>query len=86
VLDSFSRRILAWHLTEKLSPATTCAILVEAAKLLPTPPPFVSVITDSGMHVVGPLGERARGRSVIKESNPRSPGKSSMTNYRTRKS
>ena len=52
MLDNFSRRILAWHLGEKLSPLTTCKILADAAKYLPTPPPEVAVITDSGIENV----------------------------------
>ena len=47
LLDDFSRRILAWHLAEKLSPLTTCNMLAEAAKLPRTPLPAVSVITDT---------------------------------------
>ena len=32
VIDNFSRRILAWKVAEKLKPATTCEILVAAAR------------------------------------------------------
>jgi len=48
VLDNFSRRILAWQLAEKLSPATTRQILTEAAKNLKDDGSSVSVLTDSG--------------------------------------
>jgi transposase InsO family protein len=80
VLDNFSRRILAWRLTEKLSPLTTCDILAEAAKLLPTPPPEVAVIADGGSENVnstvdealngGPL-RRVLAQIDIVESNSR---------------
>ena len=49
VLDYFSRRILAWHLAEKLSPSTTCLVLAGAAKHLRSETGPVSVITDSGL-------------------------------------
>ncbi len=32
VIDNFSRRILAWKVAEKLAPATTCEILIAAAR------------------------------------------------------
>lgn len=32
VIDNFSRRILAWKVAEKLKPATTCEILIAAAR------------------------------------------------------
>ncbi len=52
VLDNFSRRILAWHLAEKLSPSTTCLVLAGAAKHLCSESGPVSVITDSGVENV----------------------------------
>jgi putative transposase len=61
VLDNFSRRILAWHLAEKLSPLTTCRILADAAKFLPTPPPEVAVITDGGSENVNGAVDAALG-------------------------
>ena len=61
VLDNFSRRILAWHLAEKLSPLTTCKILADAAKYLPTPPPEVAVITDGGSENVNGTVDAALG-------------------------
>jgi putative transposase len=61
VLDNFSRRILAWHLAEKLNPLTTCKILADAAKYLPTPPPEVAVITDGGSENVNSTVDAALG-------------------------
>jgi putative transposase len=66
VLDSFSRRILAWHLAERLSPLTTCNMLAEAAKLLPTPPPEVAVITDGGHENVNSTVDAALGGGPLR--------------------
>ena len=66
VLDNFSRRILAWHLGEKLSPLTTCKILADAAKYLPTPPPEVAVITDSGIENVNSTVDEALGNGPLR--------------------
>jgi putative transposase len=66
VLDNFSRRILAWHLAEKLSPLTTCNMLAEAAKLLPTPPPAVAVIADSGVENVNSTVDDALGSGPLR--------------------
>ena len=66
VLDNFSRRILAWHLGEKLSPLTTCKILADAAKHLPTPPPEVAVITDSGIENVNSTVDDALGSGPLR--------------------
>ena len=48
VIDGFSRKILAWHLADKLEPAGTCRVLTEAAKLLPPEHDAPEVFTDSG--------------------------------------
>jgi hypothetical protein len=50
-IDNFSRRILAWKVAERLEPRTTCAVLVEAAKSLPTErlTPSATVVADSGV-------------------------------------
>ena len=61
VLDNFSRRILAWHLAKKLSPLTTCKILADAGRSLPTPPPEVAVITDGGVENVNSTVDAALG-------------------------
>jgi transposase InsO family protein len=55
VIDNFSRRILAWKLMPRLEPATTCLVLVEAARELgpaldPTYP--TTVMADSGVENV----------------------------------
>jgi putative transposase len=61
LIDNFSRRILAWHLAEKLSPLTTCKILADAGRSLPTPPPEVAVITDGGVENVNSTVDAALG-------------------------
>jgi putative transposase len=66
VLDNFSRRILAWRLAEKFSPLTTCDMLAEAAKLLPTPPPAVAVITDGGSENVNTTVDDALGTGPLR--------------------
>ncbi len=38
VIDNFSRRILAWRVSEMLSSATTRELLIEASKGLPESP------------------------------------------------
>jgi putative transposase len=66
VLDNFSRRILAWRLAEKLSPLTTCDMLAEAAKLLPSPAPSVSVVTDSGVENLNSTVDDALGSGPLR--------------------
>jgi transposase InsO family protein len=66
MLDNFSRRILAWHLAEKLSPLTTCDILAEAAKLLPNPIPSVAVVTDGGSENVNNTVDAALGDGPLR--------------------
>ncbi len=48
VIDNFSRRILAWGLTDKLSPLLTCRVLADAARHLPAPPRDTTLVSDSG--------------------------------------
>jgi len=52
LLDNFSRRILAWKLTTRLEPQTTCQILAEAAKNLPKDGDGATVVADSGVENV----------------------------------
>ena len=49
VIDNFSRRILAWRLVERLDPATTCEVLLEAGKAIGCVP---TVVADSGVENV----------------------------------
>jgi len=49
VIDNFSRRILSWRLAQRLDPATTCEILMEAGKNLDRAP---TVVADSGVENV----------------------------------
>ena len=49
VIDNFSRRILSWHLSERLDPSTTCEILKQAGKNLGLTP---TVIADCGVENV----------------------------------
>jgi putative transposase len=48
VIDNYSRRVLAWHLAEKLNPVTTCQVLARAAENLKGQECAVKVITDGG--------------------------------------
>jgi len=48
VIDSFSRRILAWTLEERLGADATCRILLEAGRHLGTRLVETTVMTDSG--------------------------------------
>jgi putative transposase len=57
---------LAWHLAEKLSPLTTCDMLAEAAKLLPSPPPEVAVVTDGGSENVNTTVDDALGSGPLR--------------------
>jgi hypothetical protein len=52
VIDKFSRRILAWKLALRLEPQTTCQVLMEAAKNLPTGSDAATVVADSGVENV----------------------------------
>ncbi len=55
IIDNFSRRILAWRVTEKLSSETTRALLVEASTDLPSigERPEVVLMTDGGSENFG---------------------------------
>lgn len=55
IIDNFSRRILAWRVTENLSSETTRALLVEASKNLPSARegPEVVLMTDGGSENFG---------------------------------
>jgi putative transposase len=66
VLHDFSRRILAWHLAQKLSPLTTCKILADAARYLPTRAPEVAVITDGGRENVNGTVDAALGTGPLR--------------------
>lgn len=52
VIDNFSRRILAWTVTERMDPRSTCAILAEAAKRLDDAAASTAVYMDSGVENV----------------------------------
>jgi len=52
VIDNLSRRILAWKLVLRLEPKTTCQVLVEAAKNLPSGSEPATVVADSGVENV----------------------------------
>ena len=59
VIDNFSRRILAWRVSEKLSSATTRDLLVEASEDLPDAAANASVlfVTDSGPENFGEVDQ-----------------------------
>ena len=66
VLDNFSRRILAWHLAERLSLLTACKISADAAKYLPTPAPELAIITDGGSENVNSTVDDAFGSGLLR--------------------
>ena len=57
VIDNYSRKILAWTVSDTMSPSSTCHVLVDAAKQLPGV--TTHVIMDSGSEnlngIVDPL-------------------------------
>jgi putative transposase len=53
VIDNYSRKILAWRLADTMTPTSTYAVLVEAAKQLPVP--ATKVIMDSGSENVNDI-------------------------------
>ena len=55
VIDNFSRKILAWRVSNTLSSATTRELLIEASEHLPGPAPNTSVlvVTDGGSENFG---------------------------------
>ena len=57
ILDNFSRRILAWRVTENLSAETTRELLLEASSNLPSvgERPEVVLMTDGGSENFGPV-------------------------------
>ena len=59
VIDNFSRRILAWRVSDKLSSATTRELLVEASKDLPDEATNanVVVVTDGGSENFGEVDQ-----------------------------
>jgi transposase InsO family protein len=48
VIDNFSRRILAWTVDDRINPASTCRILLAAAKNLVPGPKETDVFMDGG--------------------------------------
>ena len=57
IIDNFSRRIMAWRVTESLSAETTRELLVEASVHLPSvkQTPEVILMTDGGSENFGPV-------------------------------
>jgi putative transposase len=58
-IDNFSRRILAWRVSDELSSATTRQLLMEASRHLPRAGPNsgVLVVTDGGSENLGEAGK-----------------------------
>ncbi len=48
VIDNYSRRILAWKVSDRLEPANTVSILLEAAQQLPPSGDYPDVLVDGG--------------------------------------
>ncbi len=67
VIDNYSRRVLAWTVTERLNPMNTCFILEQAARCLEQPE--ASVTMDSGVENINKdvdeLLERGRLERVV---------------------
>jgi transposase InsO family protein len=55
VIDNFSRRILAWTVADRLDPAATCKVLVDASSHLTIRPGPPTVVADSGVENVNAL-------------------------------
>jgi hypothetical protein len=67
VIDNYSRKLLAWQLSTKLEPTTTCRVLEAAGEHLPGT--FPTVVADSGVenvnHEVDRLLDLGRLRRVL---------------------
>ena len=67
VIDNYSRRILSWTVAEAMTPASTYAVLVDAARHLPTV--ATSVIMDSGIEnvnrTVDPLFDGEKRKRIL---------------------
>ena len=82
VIDNFSRRILAWRVSDALSSATTRELLIEASKSLPdeSANANVLVVSDGGSENFGEVDQLLRGFKFTEEgartesiSSPRTP-------------
>ena len=67
VIDNFSRRILAWRVSDKLSSATTRELLIEASGNLPRAAANanVLVVTDGGSENFGEVDQLAEDSSSL---------------------
>ena len=67
IIDNFSRKILAWRVTEQLSSATTRDLLVEAMAHLPndSAKPDVVIVTDGGPENLGKVDELLKSESRL---------------------
>ncbi len=67
VIDNFSRRILAWRVSDTLSSATTRELLIEASKGLPddSATANVLVVTDGGSENFGEVDQLLRDSSSL---------------------
>lgn len=66
VIDNFSRRLLAWRVSERFDPANTVAILIEAARSLApadTPP---TLLSDAGVENVNTQIDDLIGSGVLR--------------------
>jgi transposase InsO family protein len=68
VIDNFSRRILAWRVSDTLSSATTRELLIEASKGLPddSSPAKVTVVTDGGSENFGEVDHLLKDSSSLR--------------------
>ena len=68
VIDNFSRRILAWRVSDTLSSATTRELLIEASKGLPddSATAKVTVVTDGGSENFGEVDHLLKDSSSLR--------------------
>lgn len=67
IIDNFSRKILAWRVSESLSSETTRELLIEAMQHLPNEPdtPQVFIVTDGGTENMGKVDELLNSESRL---------------------
>ena len=66
VIDNFSRRILAWRVSDALSSATTRELLIEASKGLPDESANVLVVIDGGSENFGEVDQLLEDSSSLR--------------------
>ena len=65
VIDNFSRKILAWKVSERCQPGNTVSILLEAARFLLPPGDRPMVLADSGVENVNEDVDKLIGKGLL---------------------